>query len=255
MYQLHVFLLTIAFLVIDSKHIELTKNNFVSLRESIDSDVSSKFLYRLNSLNTTPVYIYINSPGGDVMAGLEIINYIKSFQSQNKEISCICHNAMSMAFVIFQYCSYRYILHSSTLMQHQMSLKVDGKIYDINSRLKYYNTIENELNTHQAQRMKIQVPDFINRIKDDWWMYSNEIIKNNAADDIVSVSCSFPNYYENITSHTLFGELTIVYSACPMINYPIDIIFPILFNDTDKLQFINRNVKYNSVITYETIMN
>ena len=251
MYQIYLCLLIIIFSSVYSKHIELTKDNFVSLREKINGDVSSKLLYRLNSLNATPLYIYINSPGGEVMAGLEIVNYIKSYQSQKKEIHCICHNAMSMAFVIFQYCSTRYILHSSTLMQHQMSLNVEGKLYDINSRLKYYNTIENELNAFQADRMKIYISDFINRIRDDWWMYSNEIIKNNAADEMITISCIFPNYYENITTNTLFGELTIVYSACPMINYPINIIFPSLYNETARIEFINRNIKYNSMITYE----
>lgn len=241
MYRLYLLLCLLTY--IGSKHIELTKDNFVSLREAIDNDVSSVLLYRLSLLNTTNVYLYINSPGGEVMAGLEIVNYMKSMQAQNKEINCICHNAMSMAFVIFQYCSNRYILYSSTLMQHQMSIGIRGKLYDINSRLKYYNTIENELNLYQATRMKINVSDFIRNIQDDWWLYSSDIIKNNGADEIVSISCSFQNYQETVKVSTLFGEIKIIYSACPIVNYPIDIIFPSLYNDTDKLNFINRFTK------------
>ena len=145
--------LLLLFILVESKLIELKKDNFVSLRDEITTESSSQLLYKLNSLNTTPIYIYINSPGGEVIAGLEVINYIKSLQERNIEINCICHNAMSMAFAIFQYCSNRYILYASTLMQHQMSIQVKGKLYDINSRMKYYNMIENEINLHQASRL------------------------------------------------------------------------------------------------------
>lgn len=208
--------------------IKLKKDNFVSLREQITQDSSSRLLAKLNLIESKHdiLYIYINSPGGDVMAGLEIINYIKSMQEQDKKIICIAHNAMSMAFVIFQYCSSRYILYSSTLMQHQMSLGVKGKLYDINSRLNYLNTLETQLNQDQANRLNISLDNFTRLIANDWWLYSSNIIHNNAADKIISLYCSFDNYDEVITMNTMFGDIIIKYSACPLINYPLDITFP-----------------------------
>ena len=88
--------------------IELKKDNFVSLRETIDQDVSSRLLAKLNTIEAKhdTLYLYINSPGGDVMAGFEIINYIKSLQDRSKQVVCIAHNAMSMAFAIFQNMDY-----------------------------------------------------------------------------------------------------------------------------------------------------
>ena len=89
--------------LIEPELIEFKKDNFVSLRETINQDSSSRLLSKLNLIETkhNTIYLYINSPGGDVMAGLEIINYIKSLQRRDKQIICIAHNAMSMAFVIF----------------------------------------------------------------------------------------------------------------------------------------------------------
>jgi ATP-dependent Clp protease protease subunit len=227
--------------------IELKKDNFVTLRETIDQDSSSKLLSKLNVIESKyeQIYLYINSPGGEVMAGLEIINYIKSLQQRSKIVTCIVHNAMSMAFVIFQYCSQRYILYSSTLMQHQMSLGVKGKLYDINSRLSYINSLENRLNQDQALRLNMTVDNFTKLIQNDWWLYSEDIISNNAADKIVTIYCSFENFDETILVQTMFGDISIRYSACPLINYPLHINFPTInFSEENKKDFIKNHINF-----------
>ena len=242
-------LLVICFLAIPAKPelIELKKDNFVSLRETINQDSSSRLLSKLNSIENkhNVIYLYINSPGGSVIAGLEIINYIKSLQSQEKKIICIAHNAISMAFVIFQYCSERYILYSSTLMQHQMSLGVKGKLYDINSRMSYLNSLETNINQHQATRLNLSLDNFTRLIQNDWWLYSEDILLNNAADKIVSLFCSFDNFEETTKTTTLFGDITVTYSACPMINYPLRIMFPTLnFSEEKKNEFMETHINF-----------
>jgi ATP-dependent Clp protease protease subunit len=242
-------LLVIFFLAIPIKPelIEFKKDNFVSLREIITQDSSSRLLSKLNSIENKHniMYLYINSPGGSVIAGLEIINYIKSLQSREKKIICIAHNAMSMAFVVFQYCSERYILYSSTLMQHQMSLGVKGKLYDINSRMSYLNSLETNINREQAIRLKLSLDNFTRLIQNDWWLYSEDILLNNAADKIVSIFCSFDNFEETTTVNTLFGDVTIKYSACPIINYPLQISFPTLnFSEDKKSEFMDTHINF-----------
>ena len=232
---------------IELNSIELKKDNFVSMREPITQDSSSRLLSKLNQIETKheTLYIYINSPGGDVIAGFEIINYIKSLQQRSKKVICIANNAISMAFVIFQYCSMRYILYSSTLMQHQMVSELQGKIYDINSKISYLNTLENKLNQHQATRLNMTLDNFTKLIQNDWWLYSTNIINNNAADKIVSFYCSFDNYDEVVTINTMFGDIIVKYSVCPLINYPIDIKFPTLnFSEDKRIEFMNHNINF-----------
>ena len=231
--------------VIDSTLIDLKKDNFVSLRESITQDSSSRLLAKLNAIENkhNTIYIYINSPGGNVIAGLEIINYIKSLQRRDKQVICIAHNAMSMAFVVFQYCSERYILYSSTLMQHQMSLGVKGKLYDINSRMSYLNSLEVKINEYQAKRLHLSLDNFTKLIQNDWWLYSEDILLHKAADKIVSLFCSFDNFEEIV--NTPFGEITIKYSGCPIINYPLHINFPTLnFSDEKKTEFLDTHINF-----------
>jgi len=230
--------------------IELKKDNFVSLRETIDQSVSSRLLAKLNLIEAKhdTLYLYINSPGGDVMAGFEIINYIKSLQERSKAVICIAHNAMSMAFAIFQYCSERYILYSSTLMQHQMSLNAKGKLYDLNARMQYLNVIEHKINHDQASRLHISVGNFTRLIQNDWWLYAEEILQNKAADKMVTLACAFDNYDENVVIQTLFGDVHVKYSACPLINYPIQVTFPnINLSEGNKLEFMNKHVDFMKV--------
>ena len=182
------------------------------------------------------------------MAGLEIINYIKSLQRRDKQVICIAHNAMSMAFAIFQYCTERYILYSSSLMQHQMSLGISGKLYDINSRMVYLNRLEEKINQDQAERLKLSVANFTRLIQNDWWMYAEDILLNNAADKMVSIFCSFDNFEETVTIHSLFGEITVKYSACPSINYPIQVSFPTLnFSEDKKTEFMETHINFMNI--------
>lgn len=230
--------------------IELKKDNFVSLREIIDQDVSSRLLAKLNNIEAKydTLYIYINSPGGDVMAGFEIINYIKSLQDRSKQVICIAHNAMSMAFAIFQYCSQRYILYASTLMQHQMSLQAKGKLYDLNSRMQYLNVIEHKINQDQATRLNMSLTIFTRLIQNDWWLYAEEILEHKAADQLVSLSCAFENYEENVVIQTFFGDVQIKYSACPLINYPLQVKYPsIHFSENNKMEFMDKHVNFMKV--------
>ena len=130
-------------------------------------------------------------------------------------------------------------------MQHQMSLGVKGKLYDINSRMSYLNSLETNINQHQATRLKLSLDNFTRLIQNDWWLYSEDILLNNAADKIVSLFCSFDNFEETIKTTTLFGDITVTYSACPMINYPLQIMFPTLnFSEENKNEFIETHINF-----------
>ena len=130
-------------------------------------------------------------------------------------------------------------------MQHQMSLGVKGKLYDINSRLSYLNSMETNINQHQSTRLKLPLDNFIKLIQNDWWLYSEDILVNNAADKMVSIFCSFDNFEETSIVNTPFGDITIKYSACPIINYPLHVSFPTLnFSEDNKNEFMNTHINF-----------
>lgn len=213
--------------------ITLKDSNFVSLRGPVTTESITQLISKMLTFDDNTIYIYINSPGGSVDAGMKLVTYIKSLQEQEIVVNCIAENAMSMGFVIFQYCDNRYITKYATLMQHQMSLgNIKGKIKEINSYIGYINSMENTINEDQAKRIGISNDEFNYKINNDWWLYSTEIIDNKVADKIISIKCSFKNYDETLTFNSIFGEITVIYSRCPIISAPIKIVLPTI-NDSE----------------------
>jgi ATP-dependent protease ClpP protease subunit len=172
------------------KIIEFNDDNFVSLRGDINEELSLKFIQEITILKSNTINIYINSDGGSVENGLEIINVIINLQYQDKIINCIANKAISMAFVILQACNNRYATPYATLMQHQASLgKLDGKIYDINKYIKFINNNILQMDELQSRKIEIDLYEFKNRITTDWWMSTQEAIKMNVVDSVGIIIC------------------------------------------------------------------
>ena len=81
--------------------IELNTTNVLSLQGEINSAVASSFIYDLNKRkDKRGIYVYINSQGGSVESGNQIISEIQKYQ-----LDCIAERAYSMGFVILQSCN------------------------------------------------------------------------------------------------------------------------------------------------------
>ena len=65
---------TLFSVVVEPVAVILTPNNHVSIKGRIDDYKASRFISKINKLNTTNIYVYIDSPGGDVDSGQKIIN-------------------------------------------------------------------------------------------------------------------------------------------------------------------------------------
>lgn len=219
MYLFLVLIYLISFNSINATTIELTNDNFVSLRGEINELTINNVINNLLNLKSDIRYIYINTNGGSVDAGLNLINTMKNLESNNIVVNCIAKTAISMGFAIFQSCKNRYVFEYSTLMQHQISLNgMGGEIRNVNSYLKFINNMENKLNKIQANRIGINLKDFEDKIHDDWWMDSEEAIQNNVADKIVTIKCNFVNVQEEVEIFTIFGKITTIYMKCPQIS-------------------------------------
>ena len=67
----------------------------------------------------SPVQLYISSPGGDTGSGLELIRAIQNLQEFGLPVHGIVRGyAMSMAFLILQYCEVRWMHRGDILMAH-----------------------------------------------------------------------------------------------------------------------------------------
>lgn len=191
-----------------SRIITLKKNNFISINDRISDSNVAKWISQLSKLNTNPIYLYIDSPGGSVDAGLQFINTMNWYMNQGKTINCIGKSAYSMAFVIFQNCTNRYVITSTTLMQHQISLSgIKGPLNNLMNYLEMVEQMSLELDNMVSLRLNMTLNDYRNRISNDWWIYGNMALDYKVADELVIVGCEQDLYENNIQEEELFFNI------------------------------------------------
>lgn len=190
--------------------ITLKKNNFIAIDDEISNENVAKWSKQISKLNSNPINIYIDSQGGSVIAGLQFINNMEWHMSQGKIINCIGKSAYSMAFIILQHCTNRYVIQSTTLMQHQMSLSgINGPINNLGNYLEMITNISDTLDTKVSTRLNMTLQDYRNRISNDWWVYGQSAITNKMADSMVIIGCEQELYESNIKEEEITFDLNL----------------------------------------------
>ena len=98
----------------------LFTNREIFLTTGVDSDTSNKLIKQLMILekldNTAEITIYINSPGGEVVSGLAVYDYIQLMKAPIRTV-CI-GTAASMGAILFLAGHKREMLAHTRLMIH-----------------------------------------------------------------------------------------------------------------------------------------
>lgn len=85
--------------------------------------LTANIVTRLSSQNKTPMWILLDSPGGDIVQGLAVYDLIKAITEQGWEINIIgLGQVASMAVCILQAGTKRYALPNTQFTIHQASL-------------------------------------------------------------------------------------------------------------------------------------
>lgn len=224
--MIKVILLLIS-LILPINSITLTNNNFVYLKGSVSSKSVNHWNHQLLKINTTKPILFISSNGGSVLAGMNFIQTIKSLQHQGKEITCIADVALSMGFVILQYCDKRLVTYSSILMQHQMSLGIEGDLENVLNYLDYLKQVRKIIDKDQALKIGLTLDKFQSKTEHDWWLIGNRALKEKVADEMVTYNCDekLVNEKEIDRIETIFGNIRIEFSRCPLIRNPLKVSF------------------------------
>ncbi|OHA83967.1 MAG: hypothetical protein A2408_02795 [Candidatus Yonathbacteria bacterium RIFOXYC1_FULL_52_10] len=88
----------------------------------MEKELSHSFIY-LNAMNDDPITLYINSPGGDVLPGLDIYDWVRLSRAPVHGI--VVGHAASMASVILQGCAKRSIARHASIMIHTIRIYVE----------------------------------------------------------------------------------------------------------------------------------
>lgn len=166
----------------------LLKDRIIMLSGEVNDQMANiivSCLLYLDSESNDKISIYINSPGGSVNAGLEIIdtmNYISS------PIETIClGSAMSMAAIILA-CGekgYRHALPNSEIMIHQPSGGFEGKELDVNIYASRLTRLKDKLYTILGIATGKDALEIARHSERDCFMDSSEALQFGIIDSIL----------------------------------------------------------------------
>ena len=163
------------------EELQLDKIDLVVLDGQIESEMANQFIFNLFEKDAD-FYIYIDSNGGDVESGLKIVKMMNYIQKNNIKLKCIAKKAMSMAFHIFQHCDERLILQNSILMQHEMTVYLNGGLQESKSEIDKFIELNNKINLFESTKIKMDLNEYLSELKNELWLSGDDILRHDAAD-------------------------------------------------------------------------
>lgn len=154
------------------------------ITDTTSSLVISELLY-LDSLNNNDIYLYINSPGGSVTAGMAIydtMNYIKSDVRTIGIGLCASMGAFLLACGTFQK---RECLENTEIMIHQPLGGAQGQASDITIAAERINKVKQKINEILSQRTNQNIKKISKDTDRDNYFTAEEALKYGLIDKIL----------------------------------------------------------------------
>lgn len=208
--------------------IKLTPANTVNIRTEINGKSVSDAMIKIADLRAKSpeetIYIVLNSPGGSIPDGLDFIRFLDT----QENIKTITIFAASMASAIVEANKgERLIVEDGILMFHRAKVGVQGQIGDgeLESQLDNIKRIVESLEIKNADRMNMSLKEYKSKVKDEYWLFGKQAVKEDGADKIVKIECSkeLIDAKNVATISSFFGSVTITFSECPLFTYPVEV--------------------------------
>jgi ATP-dependent Clp protease protease subunit len=159
---------------------KLLMERVVFLNGTVASGMSEDIIAQLlllDNQNSKPISMYIDSPGGSVIAGLKIIdtmNYIKA-----PVHTIVTGMAASMGFMILSSGEpgHRYALPNAQIMAHMVSSGAGGHIKDMEISLAHSKLLNDKLMKMIAQNVGMDEQKLRKAIDRDLWLQPEEALK------------------------------------------------------------------------------
>jgi ATP-dependent protease ClpP protease subunit len=209
------------------ERIVLTPENSVTLRTVVNAesvDIVIKAIAELdhNLPSNEPIYLVLKTPGGSVLDGNTLVEFIRGLKREVKTISVF---AASMGFIIQQSAGERLVLENSILMAHPIATGCQGNLYDLRTCLKMAEDLNNKLNQICASRIGIDLNDYASMVEHEKWYIGDAPVLQGAADRVVRISCSKALMRKKILIDVpvFFGLSSKAeeFSACPLLEKPL----------------------------------
>ena len=130
--------------------------------------------------------IVFNSPGGSVLAGLALFDFIRALRSEGHHVTThTLGYAASMAGILLQAGDKRVMGQEAWVLIHEISFGAVGKIGEIEDTTEWVKKMQKRILNIFAERSKLTVAQIEKKWKrTDWWLSSDECLKAGLIDEI-----------------------------------------------------------------------
>ncbi len=168
----------------DEERMALAEKGVFSLEEIDNSSsytLTQHFLYKHLFQVSTPIWIVMNSPGGDVAHGLAIYDAIRMLAARGREVNVLgIGHVASMATVIMQAATNRYSTPHTQFLIHQVSQTIvdHEEVNKSKDRVEETERLNNIVMGLIASRVGIDLEELKELCKKkDYWLDSESALK------------------------------------------------------------------------------
>lgn len=207
--------------------IVLTEKNTISFNEVVTAESVARLQMQLQEMSEKlspddDIILVMNTPGGDVSSGNQLIDTIKALPQHVKTLTLF---SASMGFHIVQNAGDRMIVNSGTLMSHRAKGGMQGEFNgSLNTRLSWVYQILTRMDQASADRMHLSFAAYQELIRDEYWVSGQDAVISQAADRVVNARCdkTLSGSHDQAVQ-TFFGSIVVKFAKCPLITGPLSV--------------------------------
>ena len=166
------------------------EDSVIFINDEIGDHTLTDFIIRMRSLlqnrknKTAPVNLMINSPGGDIYEMFGIIDYIETL---DVKVNTIWRGRAFSAAAIILTCGTgtRMMSKRSTVMFHQSSSFLGGKMADITAYLDNVKNLEKVIYGMLAEKTKKDAEWWKGKMRNDMFLTAEELLEIGVIDQII----------------------------------------------------------------------
>ena len=165
---------------------ELFDKRIIVISSQIESGMAANVMSQMLAMDNDshkPIKLYINSPGGEVSAGFQIIDTMNSIKSPVHTINTA--SCASMGAVILSSGTKRMSLPHARVMIHQVSAGTEGNIQNMRASLAETERVNQTTMSFLAENCGKTTDELIEMTHVDKWMDAKEAIEFGITDEIV----------------------------------------------------------------------
>ena len=134
-----------------------------------------------------PIRIYLDTPGGDVSAGLRVIDIIRASKTPVHIINTgICY---SMGFMIYIAGHKRFASKNATFLMHDGSVSASGSASKTRDLMEFNDRVDRRLRDLVLSFTSITAEQYDEKARTEWYMFANEARDLGVVDAIIDIDC------------------------------------------------------------------